>query len=282
MSRFRLVFRCTLEIVRQFVLRLIQRHGHLAAVHQRAKQQLVRERFLQVVLNHTRHRTGTHRTVVAFLGQPVAGLLAHFQRYAFLVQLYLQLDDDARAMLKMASDNFDKVVVLLNTQNPMELADLEDDSIDAVMWIGSLGQTGAGGVAEALNGTVNPSGHLPDTYAYDLKSAPSSANFGSYAIVNGTDRFTSSYMAYAEGIYVGYRYYETRYEDVVLGNEARSNYDYTKQVAYPFGYGLSYTDFTWSDYSMKKADGGFDISVKVTNTGKTAGKDVVQLYIHRL
>ena len=192
---------------------------------------------------------------------------------------YLQLDDDERAMLKMASDNFDKVVVLLNTQNPMELADLEDDSIDAVMWIGSLGQTGAGGVAEALNGTVNPSGHLPDTYAYDLKSAPSSANFGSYAIVNGTDRFTSSYMAYAEGIYVSYRYYETRYEDVVLGNEARSNYDYTKQVAYPFGYGLSYTDFTWSDYSMKKADGGFDISVKVTNTGKTAGKDVVQLYM---
>lgn len=192
---------------------------------------------------------------------------------------YLQLDDDERAMLKMASDNFDKVVVLFNTQNPMELADLEDDSIDAVMWIGSLGQTGAGGVAEALNGTVNPSGHLPDTYAYDLKSAPSSANFGSYAIVNGTDRFTSSYMAYAEGIYVGYRYYETRYEDVVLGNEARSNYDYTKQVAYPFGYGLSYTDFTWSDYSMKKADGGFDISVKVTNTGKTAGKDVVQLYM---
>lgn len=192
---------------------------------------------------------------------------------------YLQLDDDERAMLKMASDNFDKVVVLLNTQNPMELADLEDDSIDAVMWIGSLGQTGAGGVAEALNGTVNPSGHLPDTYAYDLKSAPSSANFGSYAIVNGTDRFTSSYMAYAEGIYVGYSYYETRYEDVVLGNEARSNYDYTKQVAYPFGYGLSYTDFTWSDYSMKKADGGFDISVKVTNTGKTAGKDVVQLYM---
>jgi len=192
---------------------------------------------------------------------------------------YLQLDDDERAMLKMASDNFDKVVVLLNTQNPMELADLEDDSIDAVMWLGSLGQTGAGGVAEALNGTVNPSGHLPDTYAYDLKSAPSSANFGSYAIVNGTDRFTSSYMAYAEGIYVGYRYYETRYEDVVLGNEGRSNYGFTKQVAYPFGYGLSYTDFTWSDYSMKKADGGFDISVKVTNTGKTAGKDVVQLYM---
>ncbi|WP_235143666.1 glycoside hydrolase family 3 protein [Bifidobacterium moukalabense] len=192
---------------------------------------------------------------------------------------YLQLDDDERAMLKMASDNFDKVVVLLNTQNPMELADLEDDAVDAVMWIGSLGQTGADGVAEALNGTVNPSGHLPDTYAYDLNSAPSSANSGSYAIANGTDRFTSSYMTYAEGIYVGYRYYETRYEDVVLGNETRSNYDYAKQVEYPFGYGLSYTDFTWSDFSMTRTDGGFDVSVKVTNTGKTAGKDVVQLYM---
>ncbi len=88
------MLRCTLEIVRQFVLRLVQRHGHLAAVHQRAKQQLVRQRFLQVVLNHARHRTGPHRTVVAFLGQPVAGLLAYFQRHAFLIQLNLQLDDE--------------------------------------------------------------------------------------------------------------------------------------------------------------------------------------------
>lgn len=136
---------------------------------------------------------------------------------------YLQLDDNERAMLKMASGNFDKVVVLLNTQNPMELKDLEDDSVDAVLWIGSLGQTGATGVAEALNGTVNPSGHLTDTYAYDLKSAPSSANFGSYTIVNSSQPFSTSYMAYSEGIYVGYRYYETRYEDVVLGNEDKAN-----------------------------------------------------------
>lgn len=192
---------------------------------------------------------------------------------------YLQLDDNERAMLKMASGNFDKVVVLLNTQNPMELAELDDDSIDAVLWIGSLGQTGATGVAEVLNGTVNPSGHLTDTYAYDLESAPSSANFGSYTIANSSQPFSTSYMAYSEGIYVGYRYYETRYEDVVLGNEDKANYDYAKQVEYPFGYGLSYTDFAWSDYSMKKTGDGYDVSVKVTNTGETAGKDVVQLYM---
>ena len=192
---------------------------------------------------------------------------------------YLQLDDNERAMLKMASGNFDKVVVLLNTQNPMELKDLEDDSVDAVLWIGSLGQTGATGVAEALNGTVNPSGHLTDTYAYDLKSAPSSANFGSYTIVNSSQPFSTSYMAYSEGIYVGYRYYETRYEDVVLGNEDKANYDYAEQVEYPFGYGLSYTDFEWSNYAMKKTADGYDMSVKVTNTGKTDGKDVVQLYM---
>lgn len=192
---------------------------------------------------------------------------------------YLQLDNDERAMIKMAADNFNKVVVLLNTQNPMELADLNSDDVDSVLWIGSLGQTGAAGVADVLNGTVNPSGHLPDTYAYDLTSAPSSANFGSYSIINSEEGFGTNYMAYAEGIYVGYRYYETRYEDVVLGNENTSNYDYTSQVEYPFGYGLSYTDFEWSDFSVKKTDGGYDVSVKVTNTGKVSGKDVVQIYM---
>ncbi|QOL35071.1 glycoside hydrolase family 3 C-terminal domain-containing protein [Bifidobacterium lemurum] len=192
---------------------------------------------------------------------------------------YLQLDDDERAMLEMAAEHFDTVVVLLNTQNPMELEALESDGVDAVLWIGALGQTGATAVGEVLNGTVNPSGHLPDTYATDLASAPSMANSGSYAIANGADRFTSSYMAYAESIYVGYRYYETRYEDVVLGNEDAANYDYTTQVAYPFGYGLSYTDFEWSDYEMDETDDGFDVSVTVANTGDVAGKDVVQVYM---
>ena len=193
---------------------------------------------------------------------------------------YLQLDDNERDMIAMAEQHFDTVVVLLNTVNPMEIGDLEsDDKVDAVLWIGSLGQTGADAVGELLNGTVAPSGHLTDTYAYDSLGAPSIANSGSYSIANSSEMFATSYMAYAEGIYVGYRYYETRYEDVVLGADGVGDYDYTKAVQYPFGYGLSYTDFTWSDYSLKETDGGYDVTVTVSNTGDAAGKDVVEVYM---
>ena len=193
---------------------------------------------------------------------------------------YLQLDDNERDMIAMAEQHFDTVVVLLNTVNPMEIGDLEsDDKVDAVLWIGSLGQTGADAVGELLNGTVAPSGHLTDTYAYDSLGAPSVANSGSYAIANSSEMFATSYMAYAEGIYVGYRYYETRYEDVVLGTDGAGDYDYTKTVQYPFGYGLSYTDFTWSGYSLKETDGGYDVTVTVSNTGDAAGKDVVEVYM---
>jgi len=192
---------------------------------------------------------------------------------------YLQLDNDEKSMLQMVDDNFDKVVVLLNTQNPVELGVLADYSIDAILWIGAFGQTGATAVGEALNGTVNPSGHLPDTYAYDSLSAPAIANSGNYTITNSEVDRGNAYMVYAEGVYVGYRYYETRYEDVVLGNENKENYDYVKQVEYPFGYGLSYTSFQWSDFALKEADNGYDVTVKVTNTGDVAGKDVVQIYM---
>lgn len=192
---------------------------------------------------------------------------------------YLQLDDDEQDLIAMAADNFDTVVVLLNTVNPMELDVLDGDDVDAVMWIGALGQTGAAAVGELLNGTINPSGHLPDTYAYDLTSAPSMANSGSYSIVNSQERFGTNYMVYAEGIYVGYRYYETRYEDVVLSADGVGDYDYTATVQYPFGYGLSYTDFEWSEFDREESDGGYDFTLAVTNIGDTAGKDVVQLYM---
>lgn len=192
---------------------------------------------------------------------------------------YLQLDDNEKAMLKMASDNFDKVIVLLNTQNAMELGDLSKYGVDACLWIGALGETGADAVGEALNGVVNPSGALVDTYAYDSLSAPSAANFGNYSISNSKEAMGTSYMVYAEDIYVGYLYYETRYEDVVLGNEAASAYKYADTVEYPFGYGLSYTDFSWSDYQVAENGDSYDISVKVTNTGSQAGKDIVQIYM---
>ncbi|MGB4659787.1 MAG: glycoside hydrolase family 3 N-terminal domain-containing protein, partial [Mobilitalea sp.] len=192
---------------------------------------------------------------------------------------YLQLDDNEKAMLQMACDNFDKVVVLLNTQNAMELKFLDEYDVDACLWIGALGETGAYAVADVLTGEVNPSGALVDTYAYDSLSAPSMANFGSYAITNSEVEFGTSYMVYGEGIYVGYHYYETRYEDVVLGTEEKADYDYAAAVQYPLGYGLSYTDFEWSDFSVKKTADAYEISTTVTNTGAVAGKDIVQIYM---
>lgn len=192
---------------------------------------------------------------------------------------YLQLNDDEKAMIQMVTENFDKVVVLLNTQNAMELGFLEEYDIDGCLWIGALGETGAYGVASVLTGEVNPTGALVDTYAYDSLSAPSIENFGNYTITNSEVDRGNTYMVYGEGIYVGYLYYETRYEDVVLGNEAKTNYDYTTAVQYPFGYGLSYTDFSWSDYSMKETDDTYEITVTVSNTGDTAGKDIVQVYM---
>lgn len=161
----------------------------------------------------------------------------------------------------------------------MELGFLEEYDIDACLWIGALGETGAYAVGDALTGEVNPSRVLVDTYAYDSLSAPSMANFGYYSITNSEVPFGNGYMVYGEGIYVGYLYYETRYEDVVLGNEDKANYDYTAAVQYPLGYGLSYTDFEWSDYSVRETDTTYEISVTVTNTGDVAGKDIVQIYM---
>ncbi len=192
---------------------------------------------------------------------------------------YLQLNDEERDLLTLATENFDDVVVLLNTQNPVELGVLANADVDATLWIGALGQTGATAVGEVLAGTVNPSGGLVDTYAYDSLSAPSIENFGDYSIVNSTVPQGNKYLVYAEGIYVGYRYYETRYEDVVLGNEPASAYDYEATVEYPFGHGLSYTDFSWSNYSVTENADAFTVSVEVTNTGEVAGKDIVQLYL---
>lgn len=192
---------------------------------------------------------------------------------------YLQLDQNERDMLQMAEDHFDKVIVVLNTSNPMELGVLAEYDVDAVLWAGALGQTGSYAVADVLTGAVNPSGALVDTYAYDSTSSPGMANFGDYTITNSSVDRGDKYLVYGEGIYVGYLYYETRYEDVVLGNEDPKAYDYTASVQYPFGYGLSYTDFEWSDYGMKEQEDTFEISVNVKNTGDVAGKDIVQIYM---
>ena len=192
---------------------------------------------------------------------------------------YLSFTEEECALIEMAQGRFDKIVLVLNITNPINMTEIARYDIDAVLWVGALGQEGAYAVGEALNGTVNPSGHLVDTWAVDPAGSPAAANLGDYTITNSNVTSGNKYIVYAEGIYVGYRYYETRYEDAVLGQGNAGDYDYDAQVVYPFGYGLSYTDFTWSDYKMTETANGFALNVTVKNTGSAAGKDVVQAYL---
>lgn len=198
--------------------------------------------------------------------------------------LYLEPDKNERDTLALACSKFDKVILIINSSNPLELGILEEEefaNVKAALWVGAVGQEGMYAIGEVLNGNVNPSGRLVDTYAYDSLSAPSAANLGDYTFTNSNVTNGTKYIVYQEGIYVGYRYYETRYEDYVLGRSNTGDYDYGTQVQFPFGYGLSYTDFAWSDFSFEEnADGtAFDISVTVTNNGDRAGKDVVEIYM---
>lgn len=198
--------------------------------------------------------------------------------------LYLQIDKNERDLLDLACSKYEKVILIMNTNNPVELGFLEEskyENVKAAMWIGGVGQEGIRAIPKVLNGTVNPSGRLVDTYAYDSTSAPSFANMNDAKITNSSVRNGKEYMVFAEGIYVGYRYYETRYEDVVLGNT--TGFDYKTEVQFPFGYGLSYTTFDWSDFTVaENADGkSYDLSVKVKNTGDLAGKDVVEFYVQK-
>lgn len=184
-------------------------------------------------------------------------------------------------MLKAVNDQFDDVVVVLNANNAMELGWLSQyPNIKAAIWAGGVGQTGLYAIADALVGDVVPSGRLVDTYAADANSSPAAQNAGTnFWIENGFSNESDQYIVYEEGIYVGYRYYETRYEDVVLGQGNAGDYDYASEVIYPFGYGLSYTTFDYSDFSLTQNGDTFTAKVKVTNTGDTySGKEVVQLY----
>lgn len=194
---------------------------------------------------------------------------------------YLELSKEEVELIKYACDNFETVVLMLNVTNPMNLSALNEYDIDACLWVGATGQEGAVAIGEVLNGTVNPSGNTVDTWSYKPTEAPSAVNLGDYTITNSQVVSGNKYLVYAEGIYVGYRYYETRYEDVVLGNEKTENFNYNEQVQFPFGYGLSYTTFEWTDYTVKENTDNFTVSVKVTNTGNVAGKETVQIYIQK-
>ena len=191
----------------------------------------------------------------------------------------------------------DKIVVLLNTSNPIEQDYLFRDGInvDALMWVGNVGSYGLEAVAEVLKGS-NPSGRLSDTYCRDNFSSPAMASWAlnnnkSFGVpysnynkvkssLNETNRV---YGVYNEGVYVGYRYYETRYEDVVLNRGNTSDYVYSDDVAFPFGFGLSYTTFSYSNFNVTASSDGlsFDVSLTVKNTGNVAGRHSVMVYMQR-
>ena len=198
---------------------------------------------------------------------------------------YLELTRKEYDMLLALDELSDNIILIVNSNNPVELGFVDDfKNIRSVLWTGGVGHEGLYAVADALSGKINPSGRLADTYACDAGGSPAAVNSGSNFWIENYPEAESycaeadQYIVELEGIYVGYRYYETRYEDVVLGRSGVGNFDYASEVVYPFGYGLSYTTFGYDGFAAEKQDDGFNVSITVTNTGDVAGKDVVQIY----
>ena len=222
---------------------------------------------------------------------------------------YLGLTDEEEQLLQYATNGtFKKVIVLLNTGNTLQMQDFEKyaDKIDACMWIGQPGSTGINAVVDLLKGQdlygnkISPSGRLTDTWAYNLNSAPATVNDGNYTYGNtnvmskklrDSLKYHGKYMVYQENIYVGYRYYETRYADLIAGKgnassskgalHSTSNWNYDEEVAFPFGYGVSYTNFEYSNYNVRTNGSDYIISVDVKNVGTYPGKEVVQAYLQK-
>lgn len=214
---------------------------------------------------------------------------------ADLPQGNLALTNAETDMISQAKSIGGKVIILMSGDYLPEISSLVvDDQVDAIVKIGNVGYRGAYGVADVLTGIVNPSGRLVETYASYSKSSPAMMNFGNFAYSNGSAIMASqakNYVVYSEGIYTDYKYYETRYEDVVLGKGNASSeagtyssnnaWTYAEEVLYPYGYGLSYTTFSKEIVGTPKFDESNHtalVDVKVKNTGNVAGKEVVQLY----
>lgn len=216
----------------------------------------------------------------------------------------LSLSDDERSMINFVKNQgFKKIIILLNSACAMEVEELKtDEAIDCIMWIGNPGCYGTYGIAKLLNGSALPSGHLPDTYAVDSSLAPGVRDYGAYVFENAdqietttTDALRASwYLVEEESIYIGYKYYETRYFDSIVGqgNAATAltqeavggsaTWDYDKEVSYPFGYGVEGSTFTEEIVGSEidwTGETPSTVTVKVTNIGNTAAKHVVQLYI---
>ena len=195
----------------------------------------------------------------------------------------LRFTDTEEALIQYACENFNNVVVLLNTSNTVECGYLDQFDNLSVLYINFSGDAGIGVIPRILTGEINPSGKTTDTFAYDVESPIAMLNYENSAedqgLMSGGER-VGNYINYVEGIYVGYRYFETRYEDAVLGTGNAGDFDYAATVQYPFGYGLSYTTFAYSDFSLQENPTSFTLSVTVTNTGDTyAGKEAVGFYM---
>lgn len=206
----------------------------------------------------------------------------------------LDLQTNEKELLKMIknSGKFDKIIVLLNSPSAMgmEFANNPEYGVDAVIWMGVPGYYSLEGVCNILTGKANPSGHAPDTFANYSRSSAAYQNFGNFSMSGSAKGRGGSYVVYKEGIYVGYKYYETRYEDCVLGQgnadvnkgvyAGTTNWDYAAEMGYPFGYGLSYTTFEQEIKNVKydaKTD-QYTVTVSVKNTGELDGRASVQVY----
>lgn len=189
---------------------------------------------------------------------------------------YLEPDSTELEILDYLNEHFDTVILVVNSNAAMELDWVKDyPSIKAVIGV----PDGLQALPGVLVGTIDPSGRTVDTFAADALGSPAAQNFGDYQYFDESGNPTKyNYVSYAEGIYVGYKYYETRYEDVVMGTDNAGDYDYTAEVVYPFGHGLSYTTFEWSNFQANWSGDVCTVSVNVTNTGDMAGKDVVEIY----
>jgi len=207
----------------------------------------------------------------------------------------LELNADEKSVLAglkelKDSGKLESIIVTINAANMPQMDFLKDDyGVDACLVISTTGECGIDSLGYILTGEINPSGHLVDTMCYDNTANPAMMNFGEHKYLNYAADYKGrvdgelfmnqeNYQVYQEGIYIGYRYYETRYEDFVMQTGNPGNYAYDDIVAFPFGHGLSYTDFSYSNYSVEAADDTIEVKVTVTNTGAVAGKEVVEVY----
>ncbi len=238
---------------------------------------------LSVLQENTEVMDSVKNTVPVYFLKRVAGegrdmprsMYNHAESEEDKAKSYLEPDSTELEIISYLNNNFDNVILVTNSNAALELGWVKDyENVKAV-----LSCTAIESIPYILTGQVNPSGRTVDTFAADASKSPAAQNFGDYQYVDENGELTKyNYVTYEEGIYVGYKYYETRYEDAVLNQGNAGDYDYTEEVVYPFGYGLSYTTFDWSNMQTNWSDDECTVTVDVENTGDMAGKDVVEIY----